>query len=243
MKFYDELSKVYDIVFRKDEETVGFLKSGLEDGARVLDVACGTGTYAIELAKAGHKVSGIDLDSEMIALANKKAQGLEASFIQGDMTKVKYIFEWESFNSVFCIGNSLVHLKDKQTIKEQITDMYNLLNKNGSMVLQIINYDRIINKNITSLPTIDRKEEGVKFVRNYRHIDNKSLVYFETELVISKDGEDEVYKNSVPLLAIQSEELIAMTREAGFKDIKTYGDFSGEIFDEDSYALVLKASK
>jgi glycine/sarcosine N-methyltransferase len=243
MKFYDELSKVYDIVFRKDEETVRFLKSGLKDVAKVLDIACGTGTYSIELAKDGHGVSGIDLDSEMIALANVKAQGLDAKFIQGDMTKVKYIFEWESFNSVFCIGNSLVHLQDRQTIKQQIIDIYNLLERNGSMVLQIINFDRIINKNITSLPTIDRKEEGVKFIRNYRHVDNKSLVYFETELIISKDGKDEVYKNSVPLLAIQSEELVAIVRKAGFREINIYGDFSKNSFDEDSYALILQAIK
>ena len=47
-------------------------------GPRILDVACcGTGRVAIPLAEAGFRVTGIDFDSEMVALAKAKAEHLE----------------------------------------------------------------------------------------------------------------------------------------------------------------------
>ena len=38
MSFYEELSNVYDIVFKKDEDTVRFLKKDLNDKAELLEI-------------------------------------------------------------------------------------------------------------------------------------------------------------------------------------------------------------
>jgi uncharacterized protein (UPF0297 family) len=159
------------------------------------------------------------------------------------MRKIKVNFEVESLNLTFCIGNSLVHLQDKNEIKALIKDMYSTLKDKGTMVIQIINYDRIIRQNVKSLPTIDRSNEGVKFIRNYNHEEDESIIHFQAELIISKNGINETYKNSVPLVAIQSDELISMIREAGFKEIDVYGDFSKNEFSENSYALIVAAHK
>lgn len=45
-------------------------------GARILDVGCGRGELAAELAQAGHVVTGIDLDAEAVAAA--RARGVDA---------------------------------------------------------------------------------------------------------------------------------------------------------------------
>ena len=45
---------------------------GLEAGAPVVDVGCGTGTLAIALAAAGSEVIGVDGDPEVLALAHAK---------------------------------------------------------------------------------------------------------------------------------------------------------------------------
>jgi glycine/sarcosine N-methyltransferase len=243
MKFYDELSKVYDIVFKKEESTVEFLKKKLEPGSKVLDLACGTGTYSIELAKEGHNVAGVDLDAEMIKLANLKAEILNTRFIEGDMRKIKEIFQGESFNMIFCIGNSLVHLQDRNEVRNLLKDAYDMLEGNGELIIQIINFDRVIKRNIKSLPTIDRSSEGVKFIRNYRHEGSSNIIYFDTELIISREGKEITLNNTVPLLPIQSEELTTMLKEAGFDEIILSGGFSEKPFNEDSYALVIRAYK
>ena len=43
----------------------------------VLDAGCGTGRVAIELARRGIEVVGVDLDDEMLAAARAKAPGIE----------------------------------------------------------------------------------------------------------------------------------------------------------------------
>jgi ubiquinone/menaquinone biosynthesis C-methylase UbiE len=54
----------------------------------ILDVGCGTGAHAIELAKRGYRVTGVDLSQPMLEHAKHKANELEASkrpeFFHGD---------------------------------------------------------------------------------------------------------------------------------------------------------------
>ena len=49
----------------------------------MLDAGCGTGRVAIELARRGHRVVGVDLDPAMLDLARDKAPDLV--WIQGDL--------------------------------------------------------------------------------------------------------------------------------------------------------------
>jgi len=55
----------------------------LPPGSSVLDAGCGTGRVAIELARRGHHVAGVDLDPAMLNLAREKAP--EFVWIQGDL--------------------------------------------------------------------------------------------------------------------------------------------------------------
>lgn len=47
----------------------------LERGSKVLDVACGTGDMVVELAKQSCRVNGVDISSEMLAIARSKCRG------------------------------------------------------------------------------------------------------------------------------------------------------------------------
>jgi SAM-dependent methyltransferase len=55
-------------------------------GGPILDLGCGTGRVAIELARHGHRVHGLDLDPELVAALNERgdAQGLPARATVGD---------------------------------------------------------------------------------------------------------------------------------------------------------------
>lgn len=240
MKFYEELSKVYDIVFPENENTVEFLSKDLMENSKIMDLACGTGTYSIALGKQGHEVTGIDLDKKMIEIANTKIKNLNVKFIEGD---IRNSLKGEKYDRIFCIGNSLVHIKTGEEIRTLISNMYDSLENKGSIIIQIINYDRILRYNIKALPTIDRKDKGIKFIREYKHSKEKTLIDFQIELLILKDGVLEKYENSVPLLAIKSKEIIDIIKKVGFLKIDVYGSFLMEKFTQDSYALVIKAFK
>jgi ubiquinone/menaquinone biosynthesis C-methylase UbiE len=61
-------------------------------GARVLDVACGTGNTAIPAARAGASVTAVDIATNLLEQARKRAtaQGLEIRFEEGDAEDLPY---------------------------------------------------------------------------------------------------------------------------------------------------------
>ena len=81
-------------------------------GARILELACGTGRVALHLATAGFAVSGVDLSSAFIEAARRKAaaQALDARFAVGDMrdpSLADTLLEGQRFDRVFIAFNSL----------------------------------------------------------------------------------------------------------------------------------------
>lgn len=77
-RFFDAHAPIYDDnAFTKNTRyEVDFLLEELHipPGGAVLDVGCGTGRHAIELAKRGYLVTGLDLSQEMLARAAAKAE-------------------------------------------------------------------------------------------------------------------------------------------------------------------------
>ena len=64
----------------------------LQPGARVLDVACGTGNLAIPAARKGAQVWGIDIAPNLLAQARDRAtaENLQATFEEGDAEQLPY---------------------------------------------------------------------------------------------------------------------------------------------------------
>ena len=65
--------------------------AAIQAGARVLDLACGTGDIAFDLARRGAHATGLDLTHRMLALARRKPDAsLTSRFIQGDMMALPF---------------------------------------------------------------------------------------------------------------------------------------------------------
>jgi cyclopropane fatty-acyl-phospholipid synthase-like methyltransferase len=75
---------------------------GLSAGASVLDVGCGTGRHAIELARRGYRVAGVDISAEMLEQAKKEAQaaGVQVQWRQDDATS--FVLS-ERFDAAICL--------------------------------------------------------------------------------------------------------------------------------------------
>ncbi|WP_447036952.1 class I SAM-dependent methyltransferase [Streptomyces sp. DSM 118878] len=77
---------------------------------RVLDVGMGQGTQALRLARAGHKVTGVEQDTEMIAAARaalaEEPEGIQGRvrIVEGDGHQTGVHFLPGSFDVVLCHG-------------------------------------------------------------------------------------------------------------------------------------------
>ena len=96
---FDALTRIYDPVVALTSREGAFKRRLLEharikDGESVLDLACGTGTLAIEIKKAipKAKVSGIDADRSILRRAKAKAKeaGVKIDFEHGLSNELPY---------------------------------------------------------------------------------------------------------------------------------------------------------
>jgi SAM-dependent methyltransferase len=88
-------------------DDVRFLQRTLpiNPGARLLDVPCGNGRHAIELAKLGCHGTGVDSSEEFIAEA--RAAPVDAEWILGDMCDLPWS---NTLDGAYCFGNSFCYL-------------------------------------------------------------------------------------------------------------------------------------
>ncbi|MBT3243390.1 MAG: class I SAM-dependent methyltransferase [Bacteroidetes bacterium] len=217
----------------------------------LLDVGCGTGSLVLNLSDLLDTVIGIDPDKEMLQLANLKAMKYKADrrdeledlgkwvFVQKGMLDLTNEFVSDSFNSVICFGNTLVHLSTIDEVKEFIRQAFEILKPGGYLMIQIINYDRIIDQKLRGLPTIEN--ENQKFERIYQYNPNPEVIRFQTKLTVKESGE--IIENDIPLLAVRPGQLKKILKSAGFINIQEYGNFKGEGFGGDSQAFIIVGRK
>lgn len=67
-------------------------RAGLEPGMEVLDVACGTGNATIPAARAGARVTALDLSPALLEIARERAAdaGVEIDWVEGDAEKLPF---------------------------------------------------------------------------------------------------------------------------------------------------------
>lgn len=92
-----------------------FIDAMAERGSRVLDAGCGTGRVAAALARAGHRVVGIDADPILIAKGNELYPGLPLSVLDlHDLTDDGLAGRdlVNQFDLVVCAGNVMLFLAE-----------------------------------------------------------------------------------------------------------------------------------
>lgn len=228
MGFYDEMSRHYDHIFPVKKPQLEFLTETLgKEGNRVLDIACATGGYAVALARKGCQVTAFDLDGDMVKTCRDRVEeeGLDAEVFQGDMLKVGELDGF--FDVAYCIGNSLVHLDTLKDVETFLTGCRKVLAPQGRLVIQIVNYDRILNQGVKSLPTIVNEEGDLSFQRSYAYEKETGKILFTGRLEVG----EEVHENTVALLPVRTETLIQLLEKSGFDQVEVFGDFGKKPFD------------
>ena len=99
--WYEELFSNYALAYDRESFTQGTLQEvdfieaeiAADKNVRILDIGCGTGRHAIELARRGYTVTGLDLSANQLARAREKASaaGVQPVFEQRDARRPHYV--------------------------------------------------------------------------------------------------------------------------------------------------------
>lgn len=106
---------------------------GLQTGMRVLDAGCGPGRHALELARRGISVVGIDTSPDFLALARAGTDDLPVEFHELDVRELTYDQE---FDAAICLcqgGFGLLGGADGEL--EVVTRFANALRPGGKLAL------------------------------------------------------------------------------------------------------------
>jgi ubiquinone/menaquinone biosynthesis C-methylase UbiE len=105
-------------------------RAGIEPGMGVLDVACGTGNAALPAARAGGRVTGIELVPKLLEHGRTKAQaeGLEIEWVEGDAEELP--FEDGSFDRVLSTFGHMFAPRHQRVADE----MMRVCQKGGAIV-------------------------------------------------------------------------------------------------------------
>lgn len=129
--FYDEVTQEleYDLWLE-------FVEPYLKPNDTILDLACGTGTFATMLKLKGYNSEGLDLSNEIIEIANEKRKinHLDIPFYVMDMTSFKLD---KKYDMITCFFDSVNFLDNKSKIKKMFDSVYNHLKTNGYFIFDI----------------------------------------------------------------------------------------------------------
>ena len=240
-EFYTSLVDHYDAIFPAEPEIVSFLAKSLAGSRRVIDIACGTGSYALELAALGFEVTGIDLDEEMIGRAKKKYASSNVTFLLADMagTVGKATAFNKTYDAAYCIGNSLPHLSDRPQVAAAFAAWFSCLAPGGVLVVQTVNFGRFKPGGETELPSIN--SDGMVFSRRYAAARPGSVDFIAS---LKVPGRDEELENTVRLLTLSRDSVDRELRNAGFSNLEYFGNYGGEDYDEESsFLMICRARK
>ena len=188
---------------------------GMEKGATILDLACGTGRHAIELSKRGYRMVGFDLSLAMLARAADLAQAEDQriNFVQGDMREMQ--FE-EAFDGVYSWNTSFGYFEeDKNAQVAQL--VHRALRKGGQFLLDIVNRDYIIQES----PTVAWFEGDACICMDEMHIDWITSRMRVKRTIMFDDGRSRELEYSVRLYSLH--ELGRLLHEAGFRVTEVSG--------------------
>jgi SAM-dependent methyltransferase len=219
---------------REVDELVALLS--LRPGVRVLDLCCGGGRHALELARRGYKVTGVDrtrayLDRAQSIAAQEK---LSVELVCSDMRD----FEREgAFDVALNLFTSFGYFEDPEDDFRVVRHLFASLDAGGQVVMDV-NGKEIIARAFRARDW-HRLEDGSLFLEE-RVLDPGWEAVRSKWILIS--GTDR-FERDVHVRLYSAAELSALLRSVGFQDIATFGNLQGAPYDAEAQRLIVRARK
>ncbi|MGQ9786656.1 MAG: class I SAM-dependent methyltransferase [Anaerolineae bacterium] len=249
---YDLFARFYDLFYAQCNEDIAMYLDFAQatDGA-ILELGCGTGRLVLPLARAGHRVTGLDSSAEMLDSAQERlrAAGLvgHVTLVQGDLRRFEIA---ERFALVILSANTFMHCHDTQEQLACLECIHRHLHSGGRLVIDLTHPDlqtlTEADGHLSSDDPVYDPQTGCTVQRFIRqHLDMAHQMQHVTFIIdeIAPDGR--VCRTLFPfrLRIVFRFEMELLLRLAGFSLEALYGSYQLEPFESHSERMIFVARR
>jgi SAM-dependent methyltransferase len=207
----------------------------LAPGSTILDVPCGEGRTALELAARGYGVTGVDASSHFVAEARRRAaeRGVSSRFEEGDMRELPFESE---FDAAINFGGSFGYFDDAGNHRVA-ANACRALRPGGRYLIDTVTTETIF-------PDFRNRlwyEAGDVLVLVNNRYDPATGRIEADWMMVGPDGSREFQHSSMRIYSFA--ELQALVRTAGFDHVEGFDTDALESFHLGASRLFLVATK
>lgn len=208
---------------------------GLPPGGAILDLYCGYGRHAIELAKQGYRVTGVDATEAFLAIARQKAaeEGADVAFRQLDMRNLDYEGVFDAVINMFAAFGYFSDDENESVLRKVAA----ALRPGGLFLIDLLNRDWMMRN---SLNRYWRHPSG-EYVLSYKIELSRGVAMMKRVLLNQVTGAKTQY--DFVLRAYSLSELTALLAKCGLSVKTAYGGFDGRPFGADAPRMIILAAK
>jgi SAM-dependent methyltransferase len=227
-----------EALLERTPSEVDFLEKELQLSPRatILDVGCGFGRHAIELATRGYVVTGLDLSTELLTEARQLARerGVSVMWLEKDMRYMDFKAE---FDAVICLYTSFGYFESEEENFEVLRRISNALRRGGWFVLDVENRDGLLMRYLSRDWWQTKAGDLVMEERRFDPVKGRG----HTKIVLVSEGYKIEHNLSVRWYSVP--ELERMLMQVGIRVHSLYGGLDGSKFDLGANRLVLVGRK
>lgn len=234
MSAYTSFASVYDLFMDNVpyEEWADYLeiilnRYGISDGL-VADLGCGSGTITELLAAKGYDMIGIDISSEMLAIANEKKikSGHDILYLCQDMREFEL---YGTVRAIVSLCDSINYILDEEDLLQVFKLVHNYLDYEGLFVFDIntpYKYEELLADNTFA----ENREDAAFIWDNYFDATTGINEYDLTLFIQKEDGLFERFEEVHEQKSYDTELITKLLTEAGLKVLSIEGDEERKYF-------------
>jgi ubiquinone/menaquinone biosynthesis C-methylase UbiE len=246
-------AELYDI-FYKDKpyaEEAAFVhyclqKFGKQPTRSVLELACGTGSHAIELEKFGYSIFATDSSDSMLAVARQKVRSLssQVEFHNQDMRSLN--LKERPFDAAICLFDSIGYVVTNEALMQTLQGINRYLHADGLLIFEFLNAGAMLCRYepVRVRRWITEKGEVVRISETTLDHSRQACEVSYSIFELNNDGTYSQSKETHMVRYFLIQEMAAILEGNGFIPLKWFAGFSTrEDITENTWHIVAVARK
>lgn len=209
----------------------------LKPGARLLDVACGTGRHAVLLARRGAFVVGVDATAAYLKEARAKAKGMpNCLFARGDMRRLPFKGE---FDAAMNLWTSFGYFDKPSDDLKALKGVARSLKPGGLFLIDLLDFSWV--REHGQRRRWDRRSDGAYLLQDADWVEGRDPRVINAWIVL-RPGKPELRSRFI-VRGYDKPRLYALLRRAGLTPVKSWHGLGALARIKAGHRLVVLARK